>query len=73
MIYTFFSSVFITLALVLGALSLYGFLELSRANYLYTWRNYRNVIVLAIIAALCLIAAVFFGLQIPDCYAPTQL
>ena len=70
MIYTFFSSVFITLTLVLGALSLYGFLELSRANYLYTWRNYRNVIVLAIIATLCLIAAVFFGLQIPDCYVP---
>ena len=70
MIYTFFSSVFITLALVLGALSLYGFLDLSRANYLYTWRNYRNVIVLAIIATLCLIAAVFFGLQIPDCYVP---
>ena len=68
MIYTFFSSVFITLTLVLGALSLYGFLELSRANYLYTWRNYRNVIVLAIIATLCLIAAVFFGTQIPDCY-----
>ena len=70
MIYTFFSSVFITLTLVLGALSLYGFLDLSRANYLYTWRNYRNVIVLAIIATLCLIAAVFFGLQIPDCYVP---
>ena len=69
MIYTFFSSVFITLTLVLGALSLYGFLDLSRANYLYTWRNYRNVIVLALIATLCLIAAVFFGLQIPDCYA----
>ena len=70
MIYTFFSSVFITLTLVLGALSLYGFLDLSRANYLYTWRNYRNVIVLAIIATLCLIAAVFFGIQIPDCYVP---
>ena len=69
MIYTFFSSVFITLTLVLGALSLYGLLELSRAHYQYTWRNYRNVIVLAIIATLCLIAAVLFGIQIPDCYA----
>ena len=70
MLYVFFSSVFITLTLVLGALSLYGFLDLSRANYLYTWRNYRNVIVLAIIATLCLIAAVFFGIQIPGCYVP---
>ena len=70
MIYTFFSSVFITLTLVLGALSLYEFLELSRAHYLYTWRNYRNVIVLAIIATLSFIAAVLFGTQIPDCYVP---
>ena len=73
MIYTFFSSVFITLTLVLGALSLYGYLDLSRAHYPFTWTCYQHVIVLAIIAALCLIAAVFFGLQIPDCYAPTPL
>ena len=55
MIYVFFSSVFITLALVLGALSLYGF---------------RDPLLLALIAFLCFIAAGIFGLQIPECYVP---
>ena len=58
MIYIFISSVFITLFLVLGALSLYEF---------------RNPLLLALIACLCFIAAALFGLQIPDCYATTNL
>ena len=69
MIYIFFSSVFIALFLVLGALSLYGFLELMQTRFPLGWTCYQHVIVLAIIAALCLIAAVLFGIQIPDCYA----
>lgn len=69
MIYTFFSSVFITLALVLGALSLYGFLDLSRAHYPFTWTCFQHVIVLAIVAVLCFILACLFGTQIPNCYA----
>ena len=73
MISIFFSSVFITLFLVLGALSLYGFLELMQTKFPLGWTCYQHVIVLAIIAVLCLIAAGIFGTQIPDCYAPTQL
>ena len=68
MIYTFLSSVFITLFLVLGALSLYGFLDLSRAHYPFSWTCYQHVIILAIITALCFIAAVLFGIQIPAPY-----
>ena len=68
MIYIFLSSVFITLFLVLGALSLYGFLELMRARYPLGWTCYQYVIVLAICAALCFIIALIFGAQIPDCY-----
>ena len=68
MIYTFLSSVFITLFLVLGALSLYGFLDLSRAHYPFSWTCYQHVIILAIITALCFIAAVLFGTQIPAPY-----
>lgn len=68
MIYIFFSSVFITLSLVLGALFLHGFLELMQSKFPLGWTCYQHVIVLAIIAALCLIAAVLFGTQIPDCY-----
>ena len=71
MFYIFISSVFITLFLVLGALSLYGFLELARKNYPIKWDSYHPVIVLALIAFLCFIAAAIFGLQIPECYAPT--
>jgi len=68
MIYLFLSSVFITLFLVLGALSLYGFLELMQARFPLGWTCYQHVIVLVIIAALSLIAAVLFGTQIPDSY-----
>ena len=68
MIYIILSSVFITLFLVLGALSLYGFLALMQARFPLGWTCYQHVIVLAVIAALSLIAAVLFGTQIPDSY-----
>ena len=68
MLYTLLSGVFLTLFLVLGALSLYGFLELMQARFPLGWTCYQHVIVLAVIAALSLIAAVLFGTQIPDCY-----
>ena len=70
MLYTLLSGVFLTLFLVLGALSLYGFLELMQARFPLGWTCYQHVIVLAVIAALSLIAAVLFGTQIPDCYVP---
>ena len=70
MIYTFLSSVFITLFLVLGALSLYGFLELMQSRFPLGWTCYQHVFVLAIFAVLCLIAAILTGTQIPDCYVP---
>ena len=73
MIYTFLSSVFITLFLVVGTLALIGFLEMMRKNMPLNWLCYQHVIVLALIAALCFILAVIFGIQIPDCYAPTKL
>ena len=73
MCYIFISSVFITLFLVLGVIAVNGFLELSRANFPLSWTCYQHVFVLAIIAALCFIAAVIFGTQIPDCYATTIL
>jgi hypothetical protein len=69
MVYIFFSSVFITLSLVLGALSLYGFLELMQSKFPLGWTCYQHVIVLAIVAVLCFIFACLFGTQIPDCYA----
>lgn len=69
MVYTFLSSVFITLFLVLGALSLYGFLELMQSKFPLTWTCYQHVIVLAIVAVLCFIFACLFGTQIPNCYA----
>ena len=68
MVYLFLSSVFITLFLVLGALSLYGFLELMQSKFPLGWTCYQHVIVLAVIALICLIAAYFVGTQIPDCY-----
>lgn len=68
MIYTFLSSVFITLFLVVGTLALMGHLELMRKNMPLNWLCYQHVIVLALIAALCFILAVIFGIQIPDCY-----
>ena len=70
MVYTFLSSVFITLFLVLGALSLYGFLELMQSKFPLGWTCYQHVIVLAIVAVLCFILACLFGTQIPDCYVP---
>ena len=73
MLMTFLSSVFITLFLVLGALSLYGFLERMQSRFPLNWTCYQHVIVLAILAVLCFIAACYFGTQIPDCYAPTKL
>jgi len=69
MVYTFLSSVFITLFLVLGALSLYGFLELMQSKFPLGWTCYQHVIVLAIIAVVSLIFACLFGTQIPNCYA----
>ena len=70
MIYTFFTSVFITLFLLLGAWSFFGFVELMRLHYPLNWTCYQHVIVLALIATLCFIAACLFGTQIPDCYVP---
>ena len=68
MFYVILSSVFITLFLVLGACSFFGFLELMRAKYPLGWACFQHVIVVAIIAIVFLILAVFFGFQIPDCY-----
>ena len=68
MIYTFLSSVFITLFLLIGTITLVGFLEMMRKNMPLNWLCYQHVIVLALIAALCFILAVIFGIQIPDCY-----
>lgn len=68
MFYTFLSSVFITLFLVVGTLALMGQLELMRKNMPLNWTCYQHVIVLAVLAALCFILAVIFGIQIPDCY-----
>ena len=69
MIYIFLSSVFITLFLVLGALSIYGFIGLMQSHFPLGWTCYQHVIVLAIIAVVSLIIACLFGAQIPDCYA----
>jgi hypothetical protein len=65
--YIFFASVFITLFVLAGAFFLYSFIELMRKNFL-TWTCYQHVLVWAIIAVICLIAAIFFGAQIPECY-----
>jgi len=70
MIYIFLSSVFITLFLLIGALALYGFIELwLMRNYPLSWPCFQHVYVLAIMAALCFICAVIFGALIPNCYA----
>ncbi|MBR4546496.1 MAG: hypothetical protein IKO66_00450 [Paludibacteraceae bacterium] len=37
------------------------------------WVCAQHVIILAVLAVLCFIAAVIFGTQIPDCYATTIL
>ena len=68
MIYTFLSSVFLTLFFLLAAWSFFGFTELWRKNFPLTWACYQHVIVLAIIAVVCFILAVIFGIQIPECY-----
>ena len=68
MIYTFLSSVFIALFLVVGTLALMGFLELMRKNLQIRWFYYQYVIVLAAIAVLCFIIACITGAQIPECY-----
>ena len=68
MIYTFLSSVFITLFLIIGTITLVGHLELMRKNMPLNWICCQHVIVLAVLAALCFILAVIFGIQIPDCY-----
>jgi hypothetical protein len=73
MIYTFLSSIFIALFLVVGTLAIMGFLELMRKSIPLNWLCYQHVIVLALIAVLCFILAVIFGIQIPDCYAPTKI
>ena len=74
MIYTFLSSVFITLFFLLAACSFFGFMELwLTKNFPLTWACYQLVYVLAILSFVCFILAVIFGIQIPDCYAPTQL
>lgn len=68
MIYTFLSSVFITLFFLLAACSFFGFMELWRKNMPLNWLCYQHVIILAVLAAVCFILAVIFGIQIPDCY-----
>lgn len=68
MIYTFLSSVFVTLFLVVGTLALMGHLELMRKNMPLSWTCYQHAIILAVLAALCFILAVIFGIQIPNCY-----
>ena len=68
MIYTFLSSVFITLFQIIGTITLVGHLELMRKNMPLNWICCQHVIVLAVLAALCFILAVIFGIQIPDCY-----
>ena len=68
MIYTFLSSVFIALFLVVGTLALMGHFELMRKGMPLTWACYQSVIVLAFVAVLCFILAVIFGTQIPNCY-----
>ena len=73
MLYVFFSSVFITLFLVIGTLAFWKFISRADVNLPLSWTCYQHIIILAIIALICFIAAVLFGIQIPDCYATTQL
>ena len=68
MIYTFLTSVFITLFFLTGFFALYAFIELWLKNYPIKWACYQHVIVMAILAALCFILACVFGYQIPNCY-----
>ena len=66
MLYCFLSSVFITLFLVLGFVAFNYYLKICLLDF--SWKSYRHVIVIAIIAALCFILAYLFGAQIPECY-----
>ena len=68
MIYTFLSSVFITLFFLLAACSFFCFLELWRKNFPLIWVCYQHVYVRAILTFVCFILAVFFGIQIPAGY-----
>ena len=68
MAYTFLCSVFITLFLVIGSFAFYSFMLRTLRDLPITWTCYQHVIVLALIAALCFIAACLFGTQIPACY-----
>lgn len=68
MLFPFLSGLFITLFLILGAWSFYGFVELMKAHFPINWTCYQHVIVLAIIAVFCFILAVLFGILIPDSY-----
>ena len=69
MIYTFLSSVFITLFFTLGTFAFYGYLLRMLRDLPLSWTCYQQVIVLAIVAVLCFIFACLFGTQIPNCYA----
>lgn len=69
MVYLFLSSVFITLFLTLGTFAFYGYLLRMLRDLPLSWTCYQHVIVLALIATLCFIAACLFGTQIPNCYA----
>ena len=68
MLYCILSGVFLTLFLVIGSFAFYGFLLRMLRDLPLSWICYQQVIVLAIIAVLCFIAACLFGTQIPDCY-----
>ena len=69
MFYIIFFSVFITLFLIVGAFALYGLIELWLVkNYPLKWTCYQHVFILAILALVCLILAVLFGIQIPENY-----
>ncbi len=67
MAYTFLSSVFITLFLVVSVLAFYHYLQICLLEF--SWKGYRHTIVMAVLSIICLILAVLFGTQIPDCYA----
>lgn len=66
MVYTFLSSVFITLFMVLGSFAFYHYLKICLLDF--SWATYRHIIVMTVLALLCLIVACLFGTQIPDCY-----
>ena len=70
MIFTFLSSVFITLFFIIGGYAFMGYLEKMRMDMPLTWYCFGHVIVLAIAAAICFIFAVVFGIIIPECYVP---